>query len=210
MNQTDRQTDKSRGSWWIITAYGDDIEKCKQNTAWPQWVKEIGGGVEECPTTKRMHYQGAVNTQQVRFSQLKSWLTQSHIELADDPVKAKAYCMKKDTAVGEKKVLKATKNYYPMEQLLTFLGYVRLNEQEKIAEVIEDAARREVKNPDKEVYWFCVKKVLEVKGSYLIASYARADLFTAWDNLQDYWMMEALSITGLQTEELQNEIISPA
>lgn len=210
MEKTDRQTDtKARGAWWIITAYNDDILKCEQQSAYPAWVKAVHGGREKCPTTEREHFQGSVNTQQVRWSQLKSWLTQSHIELADSPEAARKYCMKQETAIGAKVVRENDVKFYRMEELLMMLGS---HDEDGIPEYVENLIKDGYTSGQaiKKYYWLLVQRVLEEKGAYLIASYSKGDMFSAWENLRQFWKArseEALSITEPPAE---CDKISPA
>lgn len=222
MEKTDRQTDtKARGCYWIITAYNDEILKCEQSSAYPSFVRTIHGGREKCPTTGREHFQGAVVTSQIRFSQLKSWLPTAHIELAVSKDAVMKYAMKNETAIGEKVVRENDKKFYRMEELLMLLGYEELisktsGEYQEMFKDIPDQMINKTITPaqaDKKVFWYLVERVLNKKGAYLIASYSKGDIFSAWDNLRSFWMKEALSITeptDSPDPELENEIISPA
>lgn len=105
----DRQTDMAttvKSNWWSVTAYNDEIELLikAQNgdLETPPYVKEIHGGIEECPTTKRQHFQGALRTDSIRMSQLKKWLPTAHLEKARRHEALVAYALKAETAVGEK------------------------------------------------------------------------------------------------------------
>ena len=47
-----------KSTWWSVTAYNDEIESMEGN--FPEWVKAVYGGRETCPTTGRLHFQGAL------------------------------------------------------------------------------------------------------------------------------------------------------
>lgn len=109
MTQTDRQTDKSaRSACWEATAFdAEDIARLQDKENLPDFVKEVWGGLEKCPETGRIHFQGAVFCfQQQRFSALKKWLPGAHLATARCAEALKKYCMKEETAVGEKTVIK--------------------------------------------------------------------------------------------------------
>ena len=76
MPQTDRQTDKA--TWWSLTIYDEkEIAKVEDSDNYPRFVKSISGGMEKCPTTGRLHFQGALQCRsQQRFSAIKDWLQQ--------------------------------------------------------------------------------------------------------------------------------------
>jgi len=140
MQQTTSQTAKS--SWWSITAYNEELEyllALQGGTAdCPPQIKAIYGGEEECPTTKRRHFQGALNTPQVRFSAVKKLLPKSHIEPLRSSVEAlKRYVLKAETAVGEKRSMKNYK-YYTLESLLTKLAETFVEEMGEEWSIITD------------------------------------------------------------------------
>jgi len=121
--KTDRQTDKS--TWWSITAYNDEIALLEDTTKWPAEVKKVYGGREMCPTTERIHFQGAVQySRQVRFSHVKKWLPTAHIEAARQETALKTYVMKADTAVGDKTVRENITPYFPHHAVCKLLALV--------------------------------------------------------------------------------------
>lgn len=123
--QTDRQniflsfstmTDKS--TWWSVTAYNDEIELLESNE-FPDFVVKVFGGREKCPTTGRIHFQGAVQCRsQQRFSALKKWLPTAHWEPAKNKDALQKYAMKADTAIGDKEERTNTVEMITMEKLM--------------------------------------------------------------------------------------------
>lgn len=118
---TDRRT-SDKSSWWSITAFNEDkdrLVRCMDGQeVMPNWVKRIYGGLEMCPSTEKEHFQGAINTSHVRFSQLKGWLSGTHIEMRKGTKKQLiAYVMKEETAVGVKTV-KSNPKYLSMDEAL--------------------------------------------------------------------------------------------
>jgi len=103
--QTDRQT---RATWWSITAYNREIETLEgwiaDQKLMPSWLKRIYGGREICPNTGRVHFQGAINTAQIRMSTIKDVLPTTHIERAIRKDALVKYAMKEETADGEKAI----------------------------------------------------------------------------------------------------------
>ena len=92
-----------KATWFSLTVYNDEIAKVKDEKHYPDWVKKIYGGVEECPTSGKLHFQGAVQChQQVRFSKIKDWLPTAHIEVARSAACLIKYVMKDATAMEEK------------------------------------------------------------------------------------------------------------
>lgn len=95
-----------KATWWSITVFDvQEIEMCQKSEMFPLWCRSVYGGVEKCPDTERLHFQGAIQAhRQVRFTQVKEWLPKAHIEAAKDVAALKKYAMKAETAVGEKTV----------------------------------------------------------------------------------------------------------
>lgn len=140
---TKTQDTKSKGYNFIITGYGDDIDTLSDKSRYPDWVKSVAGGVESCPTTGRSHFQGAVIcVRQVRFSAVKKWLPSSHIEVARDKNAVVSYCMKSETAVGEKIVRQNENEYVPLHVIIMNMGIMfhkefsgmQIDDDEKIDE----------------------------------------------------------------------------
>lgn len=88
----------------------------------PSLVKACHGGMESCPTTGREHFQGALNTAQCRFSQVKSILPNSHIEACISTAKCLTdYALKVETAIGEKRSV-INNRYMRLEDLMIAFG----------------------------------------------------------------------------------------
>lgn len=122
---TDGRTDKKfeRASCWSITAFNDEIDLIEAQDSWPKFVKKILGGREICPTTGKEHFQGALFSHgTIRFSQVKSWLPQAHIEAAKKEEALVKYVMKKETAVSEKKVIHNSYKFYRVDQIIQLIA----------------------------------------------------------------------------------------
>lgn len=208
---TDRQTDKA--SCWIATAYNDEILLLEDATKYPQFVKEVHGGREMCPTTGKLHFQGAIflHSQQ-RLSALKRWLPTAHLETAKSRDAVKRYCMKKDTAVGEKTVRGNALAYFRMDEWLTMLGNtIRDLKQNDIQQYIDLVVGDEDRSKE---YWYAVNVIIKTYP-HAIASFTDARFKLAWRHTAGYWISRpTLSITESADKKDQGaesrELISPA
>jgi hypothetical protein len=125
-------TDKA--SWWSITAYNEQAHILeayrKGEKPLPSFVKKLYGGLEECPTTKRLHYQGALNTPQIRMSCLKKWIPAVHWEKARNIEGLKIYALKQATAIGEKSI-QVNESYQTLGELIRELVIFRYENYDK-------------------------------------------------------------------------------
>lgn len=82
---------------WQFTAYED---QWRLFTTMPRHVAEWGWQLENCPKTKRDHYQGYFRThQQCRHEAVRKLFPGVHIEIARDWTALVAYCKKTETKV---------------------------------------------------------------------------------------------------------------
>nr|WAE42130.1 MAG: replication associated protein [Cressdnaviricota sp.] len=94
---------KAKATCWSITD--------QEHEAYPVRFHEINqkvgytytGQIEECPTTKKLHFQGCLKTPQVRFSAIKKLFPKAHIEVARDRVALAKYVQKEETCVQKMK-----------------------------------------------------------------------------------------------------------
>lgn len=197
-----KTTDKS--SWWSITAYNDDKDKlvrCMEGQeVMPNWVKRVYGGLEKCPTTDREHFQGAVNTSHVRFSQLKCWLNGTHIEMRKGTKKQLiAYVMKDETAVGMKTV-KSNPKYLSMDEALMKLSdylvykyepdsyndYIGISMTDMGILVNEDNG-----------YEHLSSKVMKDEGLSLVSLYSQPQMERAWKKYHTLFIRESQKKLGI-------------
>lgn len=86
-------TDKS--SRWAFTAYEQQYGFFR---TMPPGVHKWGWNVEECPETKREHYQGWMQLkQQQRFSWMRKQFPGLHVEIPRNWEALQQYCQKEDT-----------------------------------------------------------------------------------------------------------------
>lgn len=199
-------TDKS--TWWSVTAFGDEIPLLEL-TEFPEFVSKVHGGREECPETKREHFQGAIQCRrQVRLSQLKSWLPRAHFEPARDKLALKKYVMKAETATGEKKTVDNMVQHISMESLMVKMA--RYWDEEAY---IEDWNKTEnTKLSFKSSYWTMVNLILEDCPEYrkVCQLFARSDTISLWEHTRVTWMRveETYSITSPIEGHPQNIIVT--
>lgn len=179
-----------RSAWWIITAYNDNISKVEDATTYPKCVKAVFGGRERCPTTGREHYQGAVECHgQQRASFFRNWLPGVHFEKAKNKDAVKRYCLKEDTAIGNKGVIENPEEYMTMDRGMMYLAEISL---------LKDT------DPTNEEYWDLVNMAIRNKPK-LISMYATPAFRTAWNQTRRTW--RALVLQARNNELETNEII---
>jgi hypothetical protein len=77
------------------------------------------GQLEECPDTKRQHYQFAVKTPQVRMSQVRKMFCGAHIEEARNKAALEQYVNKEETRIGD--MPKVSELYPTLDQYWTLI-----------------------------------------------------------------------------------------
>lgn len=124
----------------------------------PEFVKTLYGGLEEAPTTKRIHFQGLVQCfQQQRFSRFKEWLPTAHMEFAKDVNKCRQYALKSDTAVGDKGVVYNTHTKQP----LTANGVLFLIAKHEVLWLREPDTSYALYKTEEDRFWGVVNRVLD-------------------------------------------------
>lgn len=122
--QTNMGKFENKSAWWSGTQYNLTAFPDQQNDA-AQRGWQVRGQLEECPTTKREHYQFAINTGYgPRMSAVMKVFQGAHIEPARKEEALKNYVVKEETRVGQ---LPPVSNLYPtMDQTLDmFVQYIR-------------------------------------------------------------------------------------
>ena len=177
-------TDK--GTWWIITAYNDDISTIENEADYPIWVAEVHGGREEGDETHRLHFQGALRCRgQQRFSRIKEWLPSSHIELANSKDAIRKYCMKDDTAVGEKEVRTNPNSYMKLHDICQNVYDILLQNPVINGACNGDNVFKYFKSR-KDLYWHGVSLILS-KSPEDSTCYASSNLPNFWANTFEVW-----------------------
>lgn len=193
--QTDRQTDKA--TWWSVTAFDlgeQGLLQASDNL--PDWVAKVYGGLETCPETERIHFQGAVQChRQVRFSQVKRWLPMAHWETAKSPEALKKYAMKEETSLGSKNVIENKDGYLKFHEILLKVYANRPDLEMEEQESVDDWLTR--------VYWHAANTTI-IQSPFLMATLLDSRALKGWLRLQP-------ALRGLSnsiTREAKNEVLS--
>ena len=106
------------GTQFNIKAFADQQNAAAQQ----QWT--CLGQLEECPETKRPHYQFAIKTPHIRMSQVVKTFPGAHIEVCRNKDALLQYVAKEETRIGE---LPEVSNLYPSldETLRRFCEWAR-------------------------------------------------------------------------------------
>lgn len=159
-----------------------DIEAWRaDNTKMPRFIRKIYGGKEQCPTTGRVHLQLAFNTQHIRDTQMRALLPGVHVQAARNKDDVVRYCMKLDTAAGEKTVVENGTPYYTCDMLCLELA--------KHWPTEEQALEYKYKKTD-DIYWHCVRAIVDDKPQ-LMGNFLNAQLRTAWCKTSAIWRKKA-------------------
>jgi len=188
MAQTDRQTDKA--SAWSVTVFSEEeMTMIENEEAYPDFVKEVLGGREVCPTTDKVHFQGAVilHSQQ-RFSAVKKWLPTSHWEPARQREALKRYAMKQETAVGEKTVRENAIPYLDTEAKMKILA--EAYRQFTVEDVDPEMEYRNRDPKDGEFWYLLTHKVLPKYGGKTINAFAYPEVRTLWRGTKEFWIRQ--------------------
>ena len=189
---------KTKSTWWSVTAYGDNISRIESKDGCPAVIKRIYGGREECPNTKRLHFQGAIQcVTQCRASVILDWLPGAHIETARNSDALAKYAMKEETAVGEKVEWENKNEYTTLQKALELLA------EENIVQTDRQTDTLTAKQVASHLYWQRVRQVLE-KRPELISIYASPLTKTAWTNTASVWMKKRATVLQPACEELKN------
>lgn len=168
----DRQTDKA--TWWSITAFDEEEKKQLSGDSFPPFVVRVYGGLEECPDTKRIHFQGAVQCKgQQRFSAIKKWLPKAHIEAARSADALKKYAMKEETAVSEKKEVVNKAAYVDNQTALRLLA------AEEISESYEDPDAPDFDKSMESKFRVYANRIV-YRQPYLVGVMSKPDVLRGW------------------------------
>lgn len=179
---TDRQPTTMRAACWSCTAFdNDEIVLLENSDNYPQFVKQVYGGREICPTTNREHFQGAIvlKTQQ-RLSAMKKWLPTAHFQVARQTEALKKYCMKQETAVGPKLVRNNERKYLTMKDALMTLARTLLDDND----VVKDMTISQK-------YWYAVRKHL-IDFPDDIGLFSQPQMLRAFKNTASVWELHNL------------------
>lgn len=167
-----------RASWWSITINNpldSDREALKNPPTFVKLVKYQ----DEVGDNGTLHIQGAVNTTQVRFAQVKRWLERAHIEVARDKSALLKYVGKTDTAVEGTQFETKAEFLTTAKALRKLARYYKKPDEEFVEAFPTDHIKR--------AYWRAVRDILR-EDEELVSLYSRPDLFRAWENTWEVWL----------------------
>lgn len=206
-----------RSTWWLITAYGDNILRVENATTYPKCVKAVHGGRESCPDTGREHYQGAIECHgQQRGSFFRDWLPGVHFEVAKNKDAVKKYCLKADTAVGVKGTIENPTPYLKLDDQLMILANAYHDapaQYDKLAKDFDETGKFTDKDWKKQ-YWAIACQVLNNKPE-MASMIANPALEKMWIHTHDVWIARALVLQARADEDLkesedaQDNLLSP-
>nr|ALE29748.1 replication associated protein [Lake Sarah-associated circular virus-37]ALE29750.1 replication associated protein [Lake Sarah-associated circular virus-37]ALE29752.1 replication associated protein [Lake Sarah-associated circular virus-37]ALE29754.1 replication associated protein [Lake Sarah-associated circular virus-37]ALE29756.1 replication associated protein [Lake Sarah-associated circular virus-37] len=186
---------QTKGTWWSVTAYGDNIIKLEDKDAIPDYIRTIYGGREQCPTTGRLHFQGALQcASQCRAGRILDWLPGVHLEKAKNSDALKKYVMKEETAAGEKTEVINKNEYTTLQKAMELLA------EENIVQTDIQTDKLTAKQIASHQYWQRVRQVLE-KRPELVSIYASPLAKTAWTNTCSVWMKKRAIVLQPASEE---------
>lgn len=199
MSQTDRQTDKA--TWWSVTAFAEDEIRELSGTEFPRFVKKVFGGMEKCPTSGRLHFQGAIQCHsQQRFSALKKWLKTSHLEVARNEDAIRQYAMKEDTAVGPKREAMNTTPYAAMHDLLTQVATRSLTCGDQVLALLDVKKCKSIDDEYREEFIYVTRLILQEQPS-LVTAFMIPAVERAWIRYRGVWIARALVLQAQASEE---------
>lgn len=203
--QTDRQTDKA--TCWSVTAYNDDINVLVDKVNVPDFVKEIYGGKEECPTTGRLHFQGylVLRTQQ-RMSALKKWLLKTHFEVARNRDALKKYVMKEETAAGDKTEWSNPQQYEQLHEWLLKAGKEFVISEEEYYAGLKNQSMQS-KDPARDSYIWSTSRLIAQDIS-MLNKFSNPQFIAAWRMYSPVIIAKARML--LRQEEDEGHSITPS
>lgn len=191
-----------RASWWSLTLNNPtDDDRTKVHNNPPRWLRSIKGQDEIGKETGTVHLQMVINTDQVRFSSIKEWLSKAHIKPAltkDHKANLMNYVHKQDTSVPgtqfEHKWKEESKSLTMAQALMKIAELAWTNEQcgEKLQKYFLDNGKHMTKlQLFEEEFWECVNLLLG-QDENLVALYTQPQYIRAWIRTRTVWIKKAL------------------
>lgn len=187
---------KDASACWSVTVWEDEFPLIEDSSNFPSFVTKVYGGREECPSTKKIHFQGAVLCKsQQRFSAIKKWLPTAHIEPARQKDALIKYAMKDDTAVGEKMEHRNPREFLTMAKALRKIAsYVFCNMEQFVLRQDQYANKHGTKWTMKismeEDFWWAVNRLLRSEDEENISLYSNPQLLRAWIHTHETWRLK--------------------
>lgn len=176
----------------------------------PPFVAKVFGGLEECPDTHRIHFQGVIQCKgQQRFSAIKKWLGKAHLEPARSAEALRKYAMKEETAVDEKRETVNKAAYIDNQAALMLLAVEKLDfgMDELQSEITKDQAY----NVDKvvEIEFNILANRIVYRQPHLVGVMTKPDVYRGWKMFRGTFVkLESERRADSITARL-NEVVEP-
>lgn len=187
--------DTIRGSWWLGTL-NNPTEQDRQTIHGPapRWLRMVKGQ-DEIGENGTLHIQFALNTRQIRLSQIKEWLPRAHLEVARNANAITNYVSKAATAVAnsqfEHNYVTENANKTMADIMMMIADVANLDRtRERLAELKDNGLP--VRKPDdcyKAEYWDAVEMLL-CQDENLIALLTQTQYLTGWIRTRKVWIMK--------------------
>lgn len=183
-----------RASWWSVTINNPtELDRQTVHGPAPRWVRIIKGQ-DEIGESGTLHLQMALNTAQVRMSQVKQWLPRAHIEAARNANALANYVSKDKTAVANSQF---EHNYYDtnsqsMPDVLMLIAEVANTElTAKRMAVNVDTGKVDMKKEEayKQEFWDAVAIVVG-NNENLIQTLTMPSYEKAWVKTRNVWLLK--------------------
>lgn len=177
---------------WAFTAFENEWPLFQ---TMPDVVAEWEWQPEECPDTKRKHYQGYIRTKrQVRFAQLRAILPGVHLEIARNWDALVQYCRKDKTKAGASVHQTNASKAMTMADALT-----RLAAHATSLYWCQDYEQR-VTNE----YWAAVNEILSIEPN-VVGLYTQPQYLRAWEHTHRIWCDRAAELLEMSLEEPETD-----
>lgn len=192
----DRQTDTTvRGSYWGVVINNPTDEDRNQLRTPPNWLRRVKGQ-DEVGEQGTLHIQAVLNTDQVRFSSVKSWLPRAHITRLTTKLhyeNSLKYVHKDETCadIGTRFdiVVRGESDVRTMDSILTRMAAACWTQQviqKKLEEFPE--TYKKVKDVYEAEYWH-IARLMIAEEPTMIGTFTVPNLRTAWINTRDVWIL---------------------
>lgn len=192
--------DRKKYSVWSITAYNQEATDLdlmlKKELDLPDIVRQVWGGLEECPTTGKIHFQGMLKTPSIYMTKLKAIFPTAHLEPAKDKNALEQYVMKEETAVGVKSSV-VNDQYVSSKDALLLMA-------KKVFQCTQLYLK--VEGDHKTRAYVMVSRKVVYDNIALGTLYARPDIRRAWI---DYWQCYLSHYSDSQLSSSDNEAEVP-
>lgn len=192
----DRQTDTTvRGSYWGLVINNPTEEDRVKLQSPPNWLRRVRGQ-DEVGEQGTLHIQAVCNTEQVRFSSLKSWLPRAHITRLATKLHYEnqlKYVHKDETCDNVESrfdlVIRGESEPRTMDSILTRMAQLAWTNQQ-VAKKLEEYPEtyKKAKDVYEAEYW-AIARMMIAEEPATVSTFTVPNLKVAWLNTRDVWIM---------------------